>query len=220
MQNWPCIEWFELYDNTWVHIEDSFHTALKEKVKTIYTKRSFDKRIGISGAYYTKTRMRAGLLKSVLVAVGTEIKGASDKITHLGRNKTLPVAGLPFRISPIWAELLAHAFFDGYADEHSMRYSNYDPEIRKEIGSMSEKIGIMGVNVPVNHKNDIGLPEVVPKMLMSIFHTYCFGSKTCRIPKILFGLASRNDLFGWYFIKGAFLDEGTLTSGQIWIVRG
>ncbi|MFH0885293.1 MAG: hypothetical protein V1861_06290 [Candidatus Micrarchaeota archaeon] len=205
-------------------MDNKFVLSLSKQISTRQSQRDFDRLIGVSGI---ATRFSAGNrrvkvrhLKKVLSVLGIDFSHASDAIVGLGRNSSLRPVRFPYRLSPLWGELLAHAFFDGYADSHGMRYSNYDLGIRQECAYIARTLGVGNIHLPQNYKYDVGLPEIIPKMLTSIFKVRSFYSKECRIPAQFFHMAKKEPLFGWYFLKGAFLDEGTITGGQIWVVRG
>lgn len=218
------LQWFHLVDSLDLHLSVSLVCYLRKKIQASYTSRQFDEVVGCSGIYgrfsAKNPRIKVYLLKKILTELHVPLSHASHGIIALGRHRPLSKVVFPYKIAPAWGELLSHAFFDGYADEHSLRYSNYDLDIRREFLCLSKQLSISGISIPKNYKNDITVPEAVPKLLNSIFAVENFYSKECRIPKRLFEMANKNPLFGWYFLKGAFLDEGTLTGGQIWIVRG
>lgn len=77
----------------------------------------------------------------------------------------------------------------------------------------------MTFNAPKNFTRDIDLPAIIPRLLIKFFNARTFYSSSCRIPNSLFRLAKQNNDYGFYFLKGAYLDEGSISGGQLWIVR-
>ncbi|MBN2067255.1 MAG: hypothetical protein JW744_02195, partial [Candidatus Diapherotrites archaeon] len=133
---------------------------------------------------------------------------------------TLTKLKFPLSFSPIYGQILGHAFFDGYCDASILRYSNYDKQIRTEFCSSVEKaLNGLKINLPKTPKQDINLPVFAVRLLRNIFAVKEFYGSTCRLPKSFFSLVRKNNLFGWYFLKAAYLDEGTITGHGVWIVR-
>lgn len=218
------MDWFELNCNSVLNLRPEFVFLIFRTLKCYHTFNSFDCSIGISGLSIRfksgQTKIRVVTLKKVLRELKIPFYKASSNISSLGRNDSIRNTRFPFIIRPLWGALLAHSFFDGYADEFTLRYSNYDLDIRKEFVNLTKEARISGVNCPDNFRNDINVSGTVSRMLKVIFNVNSFYSKECRLSERFFNIVKKCNLFGWYFLKGAFLDEGSLTSGQIWIVRG
>jgi hypothetical protein len=225
-QSKVLINWYQLYDREIIHLRPSFLTYLKNLIEKKYTLSAFGKLIGTSAALlynkfkYQNQGITVKLLKKILLELKIPLSQVSSYIYAVGRYKSIVNISFPFIIEPFFGELLAHSFFDGYADDFYLRYSNYDLGIRKEFIDIAKNINGIKINAPKNFRCDIDLPAIVPRLLKLVFNITSFYSKKCRISNKFFHIVKQNNDFGWYFLKGAFLDEGTITGGQIWVVRG
>jgi hypothetical protein len=194
------LQWYDLDDDLVMFLHKRYVKKLHLKIKSRYSHKNFDKLVGCKGQYYrfyyTRCRLRKKILRKTMELIGINLDQASKHIKALGYNSSIQAPLFPYKVDPLWGEILAHGFFDGYVDPHIMRYSNYDIGIRKEFVMISKRLGISNINIPANYKNDINLPSPVPRMLKSIFGTKDFYSKTCRIPKVFFVMVQRNPLFG------------------------
>lgn len=221
------INWWTIGDSQNLTLDNEELDFIKEKIEEKFG--SLDrlgKELSVDTALYNKFEYKTQgisviLLKKILKKIGMPYHKIGNKPIKVGRYNHV-VLKFPIRFNPEYGEILAHAFFDGYADNYSYRYSNYDPNTREEFLSIVRKAidGEITVNKPTDITRDIDLPSFVPKLLKSIFCVKTFYSDKCSIPMRFFNLVRKNKLLGWYFLKGAYIDEGTTTGCQIWIVRG
>ncbi len=223
------VNWWEIGDDQYLQVSNQMLSKIYTEVKRQYGSLfSFTKSLGFKPERlyncfkYKKQTITVGMFKIVLKKLNLPFTMLNDQIIAIGAYKKLVNLKFPLKLGPEYGELLAHAFFDGYADSYVLRYSNYDQQIRSEFLELVKRLGLgkIDANVPKNPKRDIDLPNFIPRLLSSVFNVPTFYSDKCRIPKRFFEMVKRDNLFGWYFIKGAYLDEGTVTGGQIFIVRG
>lgn len=185
------------------------------------------KEIGVSTLLYNKfgrkmQGIKVSLLMTVLNKLALPLKQFNEYVYAIGLNKGVKSMRFPVKLGPALGELFAHILFDGYADASILRYSNYDAEIRREFIKLINQLnlGQVRVNAPKNFKRDINLPDCFPKLISAVLGIHEFHSDIATIPNKFYEFVKEEPLFGWYFIKGAFLDGGSLTGGQIWILRG
>ena len=222
------INWWLLNKDEILHLSETFIKIITKKIKT--KSKNFNKfriKIGLGreiyqSLVYRKQGISVKALVKILQELDIPLKNASKEIIAIGRYKCAQNLKFPISVTPQWAELLAHAFFDGYADKYIMKYSNYDANTRKEFVDLVRNIfdEKVRINCPKSYLRDINLPSIVPRLLTKFFNVQTFYSKKCRIPTQIFQLTKSDKKFGYYFLKGAFIDEGSITGGQIWIVRG
>jgi hypothetical protein len=222
------VDWWELDDNEILLLNDQTIDFLLSEIKRKYRSLNWFRRklnIGME-IYHSLKYKNQGISVSHLKKILKELKLTFDIINEnvvgIGKYKSLKNTKFPIKISPYWGELLAHSFFDGYADKFVMRYSNYDANNRKEFVLLVKRIfgNNIAINKPDNYERNIDLPPTVPRLLSKFFGIKVFYSKRCRISKKFFDLVKEDNRIGYYFLKGAFIDEGSITGGQIFIVRG
>ncbi|MDI6884506.1 MAG: hypothetical protein QMD00_05240 [Hadesarchaea archaeon] len=222
------MNWWEIGENQFVHLTPLACKIIEKRARNKYGSLiRLGKEIGVGTLLYSKFRyekqgIRSLLLKTILDKLELPPEQLNKHVYAIGFNKRIKSMRFPVTLEPAFGELLAHVLFDGYADTSILRYSNYDVEIREEFIELIRqlKLGQTRVNAPENFRRDIDLPECFPKLLSAIFGIHEFHSDIARIPDKFYELVKEEPLFGWYFIKGAFLDEGSLTGGQIWLLRG
>lgn len=221
------INWWELDKNEIFLLDkescDFILTRIKERHKNI---NKFRNKLNIGREIYQSIIYKnQGInnwhLQTILSNIDFNFSDFNNKIIGIGKYKSGSFT-FPVVLLPQWSCLLAHSFFDGYADKYIMRYANYDGYNRKEFETLIEKIfgDKLYFNSPENFRRDINLPSIVPRLLMKFFDVKSFYSRECRIPKSLYELTKIDKLYGFYFLKGAYIDEGSVSGGQIWIVRG
>ena len=221
------INWWELDDNEIFIVKSDYCDLTLGRIQSRY--KNLDKfrsklNIGL-GIYHSLKYKKQGInnktLCKVLDAIYIDFSELNDKFDAVGRFKSASFI-FPIKISPYWSCLLAHSFFDGYADKYIMRYSNYDKNNRHEFTTLINRIFEKKLifNAPKNPRRDIDLPAIVPRLLNKFFNIPTFYSNKCRIPKVIFKFTKFNQEYGYQFLKGAYIDEGSISGGQIWIVRG
>lgn len=222
------MNWWEIGETQFVHLTPSACKIIEKRARDKYGSLiRLAKEIGVGTLVYSKfgserQGIRVSLLKIILDTLELPLEQFNEHIYAIGLNKGIKSMKFPAKLEPALGELLAHVLFDGYADTSILRYSNYDVEIREEFVELINRLrlGQVRVNAPENFRNDINLPECCPKLISAIFGIYEFHSDIAEIPDKFYEFVKEEPLFGWYFIKGAFLDEGSLTGGQIWLLRG
>jgi len=221
------INWWDMNDTEIFLLDKSYCDFILNQVELKHKNlNNLRFRLGIGLEIYQSLKFKKqGIknlhLKKVLNSIDINFSDLNNKFNGIGRYKAAKFT-FPINLSPYWSCLLAHSFFDGYADNYIMRYSNYDFDNRKEFTTLINKIfgGTLIFNNPKNFRRDIDLPATIPRLLEKFFSVTTFYSKKCRIPKSVFRLAKMDKLYGSYFLKAAYIDEGTISGGQIWIVRG
>jgi len=223
------IDWWEIGDEQNLRINpkelDLLYKIIIKKYRSLY---NFTKNLPYSsGSLYTKLKYKGqgitvALLKKILYKLDIPLEKIGNLPIKVGKRKLIE-AKFPIEIDPPLGQVLANAFFDGYADDYIMRYSNYDPEIRREF-RLSITNAIKGAKVPINKpeniERDIDLPVFIPKLLKSLWRVSTFLGDKCRIPKQFIQLVKQEKKWGWYFLKGAYLDEGTISGGEVLILTG
>lgn len=220
------INWWELDNNEIFLIDKEYCDSILNQIKSKHKNlNSLRLKLGIGlEIYHSLKKKDQGInnlhLQKILNSISLEPELLNNKFIGIGRYKTAKFI-FPIKLSPLWSCLLAHSFFDGYADKYIMRYSNYDLDNRKEFTTLIGKIfgNTLIFNNPENSQRDIDLPAIVPRLLVKFFNVKTFYSKKCRIPKTVFQLAKIDRFYSSYFLKAAYIDEGTISGGQIWIVR-
>jgi len=221
------LNWWELDDDLILHLEkktlEYLRLFIENKFGSLYLL-SLKFKMPVSTFYAKLLHKNQGITARVLKMLLNELNmeyNTIDSIDAIGKFKGIKKMKFPIKIKPIWGELLAHGIFDGYVSSSQIRYSNYDPTIRKEFVDLLNELPFqVHYNFPIKVTRDIDVNDVVAKLLMQIFEIYNFYSKKALLSEKFFKMVKKNNLFGWYFLKGAFLDEGTITGGQIFIVRG
>lgn len=223
------INWWEIGDNQYIRVKDSTLSKIYREIREQHDNLSrFTKELGFKAERlhncikYKKQTITVQMFKIILKKLDIPFQNLNDQIISIGTRKKLTNLNFPLEIVPEYGEILSHAFFDGYADWSIFRYSNYDVQIRNQFLELTKrlKLGKINANAPDNYKQDIDLPCFIPRLLSAVFKIDNFYSDKCRIPERFLKIVKENKRFGWYFIKGAYLDEGTVTGGQIFIVRG
>jgi len=221
------INWWNFDDDEILLLEKDYSDFIIKQINIKYKNiNTFRLKLNIGREIYQSLKYKKqGInnlhLRKILEDLGMGFSSLNDKFAGIGKFKNAKF-NFPIKINPFWACLLSHSFFDGYADKYIMRYSNYDMDNRKEFSNLIEKLfgNDLIFNNPKNYTRDIDLPAIVPRLLMKFFDVKTFYSDKCRIPKPLFELTKINNEYGFYFLKGAYIDEGSVSGGQIWIVRG
>ena len=219
------INWWDIGKNQNLHLSRTELTFLVQKALDNYgSLHELGKEIGHPTGIYSKLKycnqgITVNLLMKILDSLEVQYSEICKEPTLVGLHRFAQIK-FPFMLSPVFGQILAHTFFDGYADDYIFRYSNYDRQIRKEFVASISKCLKIELNIPKNVVNDIDVPVFLPRFLKSYFEINSFKGGECRIPKRFIELVAVNSDFGWFFLKGAFLDEGTISGKQIWIVRG
>lgn len=223
------INWWEIGEEQYITLTRNYLEKLNRfiilKFGSLY---KLSKILGIPApSLYNKfadknQSMCVSLLKNILSFLNQDFSTLDLEIESLGIRDGIKNPKFPIIITSYFSELIANGFFDGYASKSIFRYSNYDIEIRNEFITLIRMLGIgtVKINNPTNVERDIDLPDVIPKLLMSTFDIKSFYSRICRIPETIYNLTQEDELYSWFFIKAAYLDEGTITGGQIFLVRG
>jgi hypothetical protein len=224
----PQIDWWNLRSRQKVHIDghalDLIQEALKRKDLSCYSVvRKFD---NVNLYSFFKGPNKGSIARSTLMLlcfwVGVDIENITGHILSIGKRRRYVGANFPLTVTPVWASLLGHSFFDGYTDRYMIRYSQYEEVHRNEYVSDVVKIFGKGmpINIPDNYERDIDLPQTAEELLLLAFNAQNTYSKECRIPPVLFRLTCKDPMYGWYFLKAAFIDEGTVCGGSLHVVRG
>jgi len=221
--------WWEIGDNQNLWVNPKEFDVLVSIILNKYGSLSmFAEKLMIPrSTFYNKLKYKnqgitVSLLKRILCELNIPFQEMCKFPINIGKYK-LVKAKFPIEIKPSLGQVFANSLFDGYADRYIMRYSNYDPEIREEFcrGVINFIKGVnIPINIPKNFERDIDLPTFVPQLLQSILSVDTFLGDKCRIPKPFFEIVKKEENFGWYFLKGAYLDEGTISSNEILILTG
>ena len=223
------INWWEIGDNQFLHLTKEVLSQIeRETQKKFGSLRKFSKELNLPyTTLYSKFKekpqgIRVRVLKQVLHILEIPLNVINNEIKNIGIQKSIKQIKFPVELSPKFGQLLAHGFFDGYVDSSIFRYSCFDPQLREEFTQLIEKLnfGRIKVNKPENCKRDIDLSDSICKFLSEVFGVSTYKSKECRIPKNFLEIVKCNKMFGYFFVKGAYLDEGTISGKQIWLVRG
>jgi len=221
------LDWWDLGTSEILVLSTQFLNFLMHTITQNYKSLNyFRRKLGMGTEIYhiikfKKQGISVAFLKKILKELNLDFTIVNKNIVGIGRYKSLKDTAFPIEISPYWGELLAHSFFDGYADNFIMRYSNYDENNRKEFVLLVKKIfsDKLSINTPENYERDIDLPAIIPRLLSKFFGVKVFYSDRCKLSKKFFDFVREDERIGYYFLKGAFMDEGTITGGQIFIVR-
>ncbi len=222
------INWWEIGDKQNLHLDSKELDFIKNIIEKKYRSlNSFGKKLSIGRVLYSIMKyknqgIKVILLKQILVDLNIPIENIGKYPIEVGQYK-LVNASFPIELNPSLGELFAHSLFDGYADDYVMRYSNYDEEIREEFCLCVKDVfneATIPINRPNNFRRDIDLPVFIPRFLKSFLLIYTFHSNVCRVSEKFIKLVEEENLFGWYFLKGAYLDEGTASKDEVLIVTG
>ncbi len=219
------VQWWEIGDTQNLHLSGKdLDLIVSEMRDKHFSPLQFGKIIGCGTGIYSKLIYRSqgitvALLKKMLDPLEIKYSAVCRDKVLIGKSKFAELV-FPFELNPVFGELLANSFFDGYCDNYIFRYSNYDKQIRKEfVLAVSECVKI-DLNAPKNIKLYIDSPVFLACFLKNYFKVGSFLGKACRIPVLFSDIIRMNPEFGWYFLKGAFLDEGSISGRQLWVVRG
>jgi hypothetical protein len=223
------LNWWEIGDNQFLHLTEEALSWIEMKIqKKFGSLHKLSKKLNLryTTLYYKFNQKPQGikvkLLKQVLHTLEMPLDSINKGINSVGIRKSIKQINFPVELTPRFGQLLAHGFFDGYVDTSIFKYSNYNPQIRIEFVELIKRLnlGKVKVNKPENFERDINLPDSICKLLTEVFKVTTYKSKECRTPKKFLKIVEQDKMFGYFFIKGAYLDEGTISGKQIWIVRG
>ena len=222
------VNWWEIGNNQNLHLNlndiDLLNKIIIEKYGSLYI---ISKKLSLGTALYNKLKYNnQGITICLLKKILSELEISFEKIgkfpIKVGKRKFIETK-FPLEIKPSLGQIFANSIFDGYADKNIMRYSNYDVQLREEfcqcVNSFIENVKIP-INKPDNFERDIDLPSLIPQLLMSVLSVETFLGNKCRIPECFIELIKKEQKYGWYFLKGAYLDEGTISSGEVIILTG
>lgn len=219
------INWYNIGNDQNLHLSTSELKYIEDKIESKFgSLLKLGRKLNAGTSIYTKIKYKeqgitAKFLKEILDALKMPYNEIGKQPVKIGRYNYVCLK-FPFDLDPKYGQILSHAFFDGYCDNYVLRYSNYSNDIREEFCLIVNSIINVKVHNPDNVKLYINLPVFVPRFLKNVFRVTDFHGSTCRIPSAFFGMVKKNPKFGWYFLKGAYIDEGTISGKQIWIARG